>query len=172
MMSMSPLGEVMYGTVELENSESQLELPGTYGLGFSRYGLMFWSRPLGSAPEVTGPYCSQTRSGALPPEAWLSMAALDAVMLAELFGSHWTVTFLCAAWYWPVSFFSPALSDALIGPVFGGRTALMVTLPPVPADEPLEEHPAASAPASSRAAAAASGVLMGILRTVPTSWFV
>lgn len=33
---MSPLGEVMYGTVDEVNSDSQLELPGTYGLGFSR----------------------------------------------------------------------------------------------------------------------------------------
>src|SRR5580700_11909623 len=131
---------------------------------------MFCSRPAGSAPEVTGPYCSQTRSGALPPEAWLSTAALDAVMLEELFGSHWTVTFLCAAWYSPVSFFSPALSEELIGPVLGGRTALMVTLPPVLVDDPLDEHPAAKAPASIRTATADRGVLMGILRTVPTSW--
>ena len=29
MMSMSPFGEVMYGTVEEVNSDSQLELPGT-----------------------------------------------------------------------------------------------------------------------------------------------
>ena len=29
MMSMSPLGEVMYGIVDLENSDSQLVLPGT-----------------------------------------------------------------------------------------------------------------------------------------------
>src|ERR1700733_7701419 len=144
MDSVSPLGEVIYGTVELENSESQLELPGTYGLGFSRYGLTFCSRPGGSAPDVTGPYCSQTRSGALPPEAWLSMAALAWVMLAVLFGSHCTVTFLCAASYWSVSFFSPALSDELIGPVLGGSTALMVTPPP---DEPPEEQAAASAPA-------------------------
>jgi hypothetical protein len=36
MMSMLPFGEVMYGTVEAENSDSQLVLPGTYGLGFSR----------------------------------------------------------------------------------------------------------------------------------------
>ena len=33
---MSPLGEVMYGIVNLENSDSQLVLPATYGLGFSR----------------------------------------------------------------------------------------------------------------------------------------
>src|SRR5580698_4020661 len=166
MMSMSPLGEVMYGTVELENSESQLELPGTYGLGFSRYGLMFCSKPFGSAPDVTGPYCSQTRSGALPPEAWLSTAAFACVMLVVLFGSHCTVTFLWAASYSSVSFFSPALSDALIGPVLGGRTALIVI--PLPL-EPLDEHAAASAPASSRAMAADSGAVMGFLRTGPTS---
>ena len=99
MMSMSPFGEVMYGTVGGGNRDSQLELPGTYGFGLVRYGLMFCSSPAGRAPEVTGPYCSQTRSGALPPEAWLSSWALDWVMLDMLFGSHWTVTFLCAASY-------------------------------------------------------------------------
>src|SRR5215467_54460 len=104
MMSMSPFGDVMYGTVDGENSDSQLVLPATYGLGFCRYGLMFCSRPLGIAPEVTGPYCSHTRSGALPPDAWLSSAAFAAVMLAVLFGSHCTVTFLCAASYCCVSF--------------------------------------------------------------------
>ena len=36
MMSMSPFGEVMYGTVRAVNRDSQLVLPGTYGLGFSR----------------------------------------------------------------------------------------------------------------------------------------
>ena len=36
MMSMSPFGEVMYGTVEAENRLSQLVLPGTYGFGLSR----------------------------------------------------------------------------------------------------------------------------------------
>ena len=60
---------------------------------------MFCSRPAGSAPDVTGPYCSQTTSGAAPPEAWLSTAAFAALMLPVLFGSHWTVTFLCAASY-------------------------------------------------------------------------
>ena len=48
-------------------------------------------------------------------------------MLDMLLGSHWTVTFLCAAWYCWVSCFRPALSAAVIGPVFGGRTALIVT---------------------------------------------
>ncbi len=86
MMSMSPLGEVMYGTVLGENSDSQLVLPGTYGLGLSRYGLMFCSSPFGMLPEVTGPYCSQTRSGAAPPEAWLSTVALDWVIEELLFG--------------------------------------------------------------------------------------
>src|SRR6266704_5945323 len=126
-MSMSPFVDVMYGTTEDWNSDSQLELPGTYGLGLVRYGLMFWSRPAGRAPEVTGPYCSQTTSGAAPPEAWLSMAAFAWVMPLVLFGSHWTVTFLWAASYCVVRFLSPALSAAVIGPVFGGRTALIVT---------------------------------------------
>ena len=90
---------------------------------------------------MTGPYCSQTRSGALPPEAWLSRVALAAVMLAVLFGSHWTVTFLCAASYCVVSVFRPALSAAVIAPVFGGSTALMTTAPlllrlPTPLEEP------------------------------------
>src|SRR5215467_6644111 len=152
MMSMSPFGEVMYGIVDGENRDSQLVLPGTYGLGFCRYGLMFCSRPFGNPPEVTGPYCSQTRSGALPPAAWLSTAALEAVMLAVLFGSHWTVTFLCAASYCAVSFFRPALSEAVIGPVLGGSTALMTTALPFPAL--LDEHPAARPPASSTAATA------------------
>src|SRR5262252_8261167 len=104
---------------------------------------MFWSRPWGSAPEVTGPYCSQTRSGALPPEAWLSSVALAWVMLAVLFGSHWTVTFLWAASYWVVRVFRPALSAAEIGPVLGGSSALMTTAPLPLLVEPLEEHPAA-----------------------------
>src|SRR5215471_16432579 len=125
---------------------------------------MFCSRPFGSPPEVTGPYCSQTRSGALPPAAWLSTAAFAAVMLAVLFGSHWTVTFLCAASYCAVSFFRPALSDAVIGPVLGGSTALMTTAPLLP-PEPLDEQPAASPPASSSAAAADRGLLMGRLCT-------
>src|SRR5215469_13915175 len=100
---------------------------------------MFWSSPCGRAPEVTGPYCSQTRSGALPPEAWLSSVALAAVMLAVLFGSHWTVTFLWAASYWAVRLFRPALSAAVIGPVLGGSSALMTVEPPLPVLEPLEE---------------------------------
>ena len=98
---------------------------------------MFCSRPFGRPPEVTGPYCSQTRSGALPPEAWLSRVAFAALMLAVLLGSHCTVKPLCAASHWLVSFFSPALSAAVIGPVFGGSTALMTPEPPplVPPDE-------------------------------------
>ena len=120
---------------------------------------MFCSRPAGRAPEVTGPYCSQTTSGALPPEAWLSSCALDWVMLDMLLGSHWTVTFLCAAWYCWVSCFRPALSAAVIGPVFGGRTALIVTeallpVPPELAEPP--EHPAVTTPAASRATPAGS----------------
>src|SRR5438876_11053027 len=115
---------------------------------------MFCSSPAGRAPEVTGPYCSQTTSGALPPEAWLSSWALAWVMLDMLFGSHWTVTFLCAASYCWVSCFRPALSAAVIGPVFGGSTALIVTGAPLP--EPPElvealEHPAARIPAASSA---------------------
>src|SRR5580692_6327081 len=109
-MSMSPFVEVMYGTTEGSNSDSQLELPGTYGLGLVRYGLMFCSSPAGRAPEVTGPYCSQTTSGAEPPDAWLSMAAFAWVMPVVLFGSHCTVTFLCAASYCWVRVCRPALS--------------------------------------------------------------
>src|SRR5690349_2476763 len=145
---MSPFDEVMYGTTEGWNSDSQLELPGTYGLGLVRNGLMFCSSPAGMAPEVTGPYCSQTTSGALPPEAWLSSWALDWVMLDMLFGSHCTVTFLWAFSYWVVRSFRPALSAAVIGPVFGGSTALIVTgaLLPEPAElaEPPPEQPAIS----------------------------
>src|SRR6516162_8382601 len=102
---------------------------------------MFWSRPFGRAPEVTGPYCSHTMSGAEPPEAWLSMAAFAWVMPVVLFGSHWTVTFLCADWYCWVRVCRPALSAAVIGPVFGGSTALIVTgapLPPAPGLPELE----------------------------------
>src|SRR5690349_18014346 len=127
---------------------------------------MFWSSPAGRAPEVTGPYCSQTTSGALPPEAWLSSWALDWVMLEELFGSHWTVTFLWAFSYWVVRSFRPALSAAVIGPVFGGSTALIVTAAPLP--EPAElagpppEQPASSALAATRAAP------VYVLRTVKT----
>src|SRR2546427_9629380 len=162
-MSMSTCDEVMYGPVTGVNSDSQLELPGTYGLGLSRYGLMFCSSPAGRAPEVTGPYCSQTTSGALPPEAWLSSCAFAWVMLDMLFGSHWTVTFLCAASYCWVSCFRPALSAAVIGPVFGGSTALIVTGAPLP--EPLEllerpEHPAARTPAATRATAVPSAERM------------
>ena len=78
-------------------------------------------------PEVTGPYCSQTRSGAAPPEAWLSTGALVAVIEELLFGSQSTVTFLCAASYCSVSSFRPAFSAEVIAPVLGGSTALMVT---------------------------------------------
>ena len=115
---------------------------------------MFCSRPLGSPPEVTGPYCSQARSGALPPEAWLSRVAFAAVMLAVLLGSHCTVKPLCAASHSLVSFFRPALSEAVIGPVFGGSSALMT--PELPPPEPPEEHPAARPPASTTAARAGS----------------
>src|SRR5262245_36191564 len=103
------------------NRDSQLVLPGTYGLGLSRKGLMFCNSPCGKAPEVTGPYCSQTTSGAAPPEAWLSMDAFACVMSPLLLGSHWTVTFLCLASYRWVSCCRPRLSAAVIGPVFGGR---------------------------------------------------
>src|SRR5215831_8031867 len=109
---------------------------------------MFWSSPAGRAPEVTGPYCSHTRSGALPPEAWLSRVALAWVMLAVLFGSHWTVTFLWACSYWVVRSFRPALSAAVIAPVLGGRSALMVfslplAFPLLPSDEQAARVPAA-----------------------------
>ncbi len=107
-----------------ENRLSQLVLPGTYGLGLSRYGLMFCSSPLGRLPEVTGPYCSQTRSGAAPPDAWLSTVALDWVIEVLLFGSHCTVTPLWAASYCWVSCCRPALSAAVIAPVFGRQHRL------------------------------------------------
>src|SRR2546429_8026573 len=130
---------------------------------------MFCSRPGGSAPDVTGPYCSQTTSGAAPPEAWLSTAAFAALMLPVLFGSHWTVTFLCAASYCWVSCFRPALSAAVIGPVFGGSTALIVTGAPLP--EPPElaeppEHPAARTPAASRAIPVGSAERTWVLRNM------
>ena len=76
-------------------------------------------------------------------------------MLEVLFGSHWTVTFLCAASYCVVRLFRPALSAAVIGPVFGGRTALIVTGAPLPEPaelaEPPPEQPATRAPAVSSA---------------------
>src|SRR5215469_12140327 len=103
---------------------------------------MFCSSPLGSAPDVTGPYCSQTTSGAAPPEAWLSSVAFAWVMLVVFTGSHWTVTFLCAASYCAVSCLRPAFSADVIVPVFGGRSALMTTdplLPPLPDDPPDEQ---------------------------------
>ena len=80
-------------------------------------------------------------------------------MLDMLLGSHWIVTLLCAAWYCWVSCFRPALSAAVIGPVFGGRTALIVTgallpVPPELAEPP--EHPAVTTPAASRATPAGS----------------
>src|SRR3954467_8568300 len=115
---------------------------------------MFCSRPGGSAPDVTGPYCSQTTSGAAPPEAWPPRAAFAALSLPVLFGSHWTVTFLCAASYWVVSCFSPALSAAVMGPVFGGSTILIVTgaaIPEPPGLAELLEHPAARMLAASSA---------------------
>jgi hypothetical protein len=75
-------------------------------------------------------------------------------MLPVLFGSHWTVTFLCTASYRVVSCFRPALSAAVIGPVFGGSTILIVTgalLPEPPGLAELLEHPAARALAVSSA---------------------
>src|SRR5437868_2139290 len=163
---MSLFVKVMYGTVTGVKGDSQLELPGTYGLGLVRYGLMFCSSPAGMAPQLTGTNYSQSTSGAMPPEVWLSSWTLAWVMLEELFGSHWTVPFLCAASYWVVSCFKPALSAAVIGPVFGGSTALMVTgaLLPEPAElaEPPPEQPAISALAATRAAP------MDVLRTMKT----
>src|SRR5512135_2585440 len=117
---------------------------------------MFCSRPFGRAPEVTGPYCSQTMSGAAPPDAWLSMAAFAWVMPVVLFGSHRTVTFLCAASYCWVSCWRPRLSAAVIGPVFGGSTALIVTGAPLPEPEPDGLEPPdeqAAAPVRTRASA-------------------
>src|SRR5690242_4151055 len=120
---------------------------------------MFWSSPCGRAPEVTGPYCSHTRSGALPPEAWLSRVALAWVMLAVLFGSHWTVTFLRASSYCVVRSFRPALSAAVIAPVFGGSSALMVIELPLPPLLLPPEEQAARVPAARRAVAIVSVVL-------------
>src|ERR1700733_15340687 len=128
---------------------------------------MFCSRPWGMLPEVTGPYCSQTRSGAAPPEAWLSTVALDAVIEELLFGSQSTVTFLCAASYCVVRVLSPALSAAVIAPVLGGSTALMVTgelltplTPLLLADEPPDEQAAASRPAAATAVRAGRDLLL------------
>src|SRR6266566_3846437 len=133
---------------------------------------MFWSSPFGRAPEVTGPYCSQTTSGAAPPEAWLSMDAFAWVMPVVLFGSHWTVTFLWAARYCWVSFCKPTLSAAVIGPVFGGSTALIVTGAPFaepepPEPEPPDEHPAARTPATSKTTPAGSDLWKGVRDTEP-----
>ena len=75
-------------------------------------------------------------------------------MLPVSFGSHWTVTFLWAFSYCCVSCNRPALSAAVIGPVFGGNTALIVTgalLPEPPGLAELLEHPAARTPAASSA---------------------
>src|SRR5215475_11970799 len=120
---------------------------------------MFWSSPCGRAPEVTGPYCSHTRSGALPPEAWLSRVALAAVMLAVLLGSHWTVTFLWAFSYWVVRSFRPALSAAVMAPVLGGSSALMVTVLPLPLPLLPPEEQAARVPAARIVAVIASMLL-------------
>ncbi len=75
-------------------------------------------------------------------------------MLPVLFGSHWMVTFLWAFSYCCVSRSRPALSAAVIGPVFGGSTTLIVTgalLPELPGLAELLEHPAARTPAASSA---------------------
>ena len=95
-------------------------------------------------------------------------------MLPVLFGSHWTVTFLWAFSYCCVSCSRPALSAAVIAPVFGGSTALIVTdplLPEPPGPEPPDVHPAASAQAASRTAPAAAPSVYGFFGTCnPTSW--
>ena len=91
-------------------------------------------------------------------------------MLPVLFGSHWTVTFLCAASYWVVSCFRPALSAAVIGPVFGGSTALIVTgasLPGRPSGR-VARAAAARTPAASSATAADNTWFFGTWK--PTSW--
>jgi hypothetical protein len=81
-------------------------------------------------------------------------------MLEVLVGSHCTVTFLCAASYCLVSWLSVALSAAVIAPVSGGSTALIVTGPlppplPVPLPgEPPDEQAAASRPATASAVTA------------------
>src|SRR5579863_1002460 len=132
---------------------------------------MFCRKPLGILPEVTGPYCSQTRSGAAPPEPWLSTVALDWVIEELLFGSQSTVTFLCAASYCAVSVLRPALSAAEIAPVLGGSTALMVTgelltelVPPeLELEPPPDEQAARTATAS---AVAAARVLLRV------AWFI
>src|SRR5579863_3319917 len=130
---------------------------------------MFCRKPFGILPEVTGPYCSQTRSGAAPPEPWLSTVALDWVIEELLFGSQSTVTFLCAASYCVVSVLRPALSAAVIAPVLGGSTALMVTgellteLVPPELEPPPDEQAARTATAS---AVAAVRVLLRV------AWFI
>src|SRR5580692_3937717 len=140
---------------------------------------MFCSSPAGMLPDVTGPYCSQTRSGAAPPEAWVCTWALLTVMEEELFGSQSTVTFLWAASYSSVSCLRPAFSAELIAPVLGGSTALIVTGallgPPgelaAPAEldepEPPDEQAAARMPATARAAAVDTVVLRGAMGTSP-----
>src|SRR5580693_10697223 len=138
---------------------------------------MFCRKPFGMLPEVTGPYCSQTRSGAAPPEPWLSTVALDAVIEELLFGSQSTVTFLCAASYCVVSVLSPALSAAVIAPVLGGSTALMVTgellteLVPPALELPPDEQAAAKRPAAASAVAAdrvllRTGLFVGTVRFI------
>jgi hypothetical protein len=86
-------------------------------------------------------------------------------MLAVLFGSHWTVTFLWAASYWVVRAFRPALAAAVIAPVLGGRSALMVIeLPLLPLLPPEEQ--AARVPAARRVAA----IVSVVLRMVCSLW--
>src|ERR1035438_1905036 len=116
---------------------------------------MFWSSPAGTDPDVTGPYCSHTRSGAAAPDAWASTAALAAVMLEVLLGSHSTVTPGCAFSYCVVRLASPALSVAVAGPVLGGRTAFMTTEVDATAG-PALRIPAAPYPAHAVAATSAS----------------
>ena len=97
------------------------------------------------------------------------MAALAWVMPVVLFGSHWTVTFLCAVSYCLVSCCSPALSAAVIGPVFGGSTALIATeapVPELPEVAELLEQPAARTPAASRVAPADSTERTWVLRNM------
>src|ERR1700744_4460555 len=81
-------------------------------------------------PESSGLYCSQTMSGAPPPEAWETSVALAVTMADGGLGCHSTLTFGWLDSYCGVNFCRLAFCGELMGPVLGGRMARMVILLP------------------------------------------
>src|ERR1700759_1464750 len=86
--------------------------------------------PLGMEPDSSGLYCSQTMSGASPPDDWDTSVALAVVMDETGFGCQLTLTFGCFDSYSCVNFCRLAFCGELMGPVLGGKIARIWTADP------------------------------------------